>query len=38
MDALEIHSKRFNAKEVTFPKANGKFIFPAADGRITLSG
>ena len=38
MDAWEIYSKRLNAKEVTFPKENGKFIFPAADGRITLSG
>ena len=38
MDASEIYSKRLNAKEVIFPKENGKFIFPAADGRITLSG
>ena len=38
MDASEIYSERLNAKEVTFPKENGKFIFPAADGRITLSG
>ena len=29
---------RLNAKEVIFPKENGNFIFPAADGRITLSG
>ena len=36
MDASEIYSKRLNAKEVIFPKENGKFIFPAADGRITL--
>ena len=27
MDASEIYSKRFNAKEVVFPKENGKFIF-----------
>ena len=27
MDASEIHSKRLNAKEVIFPKENGKFIF-----------
>ena len=27
MDASEIYSKRLNAKEVIFPKANGKFIF-----------
>ena len=38
MDASEIYSKRRNAKELIFPKENGKFIFPAADGRITLSG
>ena len=39
MDASEIYSKRLNAKEVMFPKENGKFIFPAADGRIkTLGG
>ena len=38
MDASEIYSERLNAKEVIFPKENGKFIFPAADGRITLSG
>ena len=34
----EIHSKRLNAKEVTFSK-QGEFIFPIADGRIkTLGG
>ena len=38
MDASEIYSKRLNAKEVIFPKENGKFIFPVAHGRITLSG
>ena len=39
MDASEIYSKRLNAKEVLFPKENGKFIFPIADGRIkTLGG
>ena len=38
MDALEIYSKRLNAKEVIFPK-QGEFIFPIADGRIkTLGG
>ena len=37
MDASEIYSKRFNAKEVIFPE-QGEFIFPAADGRIKLSG
>ena len=38
MDASEIYSKRLNAKEVIFPKAKGKFIFPIADGRIKLLG
>ena len=36
MDASEIYSERLNAKEVIFPRENG--IFPAPDGRITLSG
>ena len=27
MDGSEIYSKRFSAKEVIFPKENGKFIF-----------
>ena len=38
MDASEIYSKRINAKEVIFPKENGKFIFPVADGRIKFIG
>ena len=38
MDASEIHSKRFNAKEVILPKRNGKIMFPVADGRIKLPG
>ena len=38
MDASEIYSKKLNAKEVIFPKENGKFIFPTADGRNNLSG
>ena len=38
MDASEIYSKRLNAKEVIFPKENGKIIFPVADGRIKLLG
>ena len=37
-DASEIYSKRLNAKEVIFSQKNGKFIFPAADGRIKLPG
>ena len=38
MDASEVYSKRLNAKEVIFPKENGKFIFPAAGGWIKLPG
>ena len=38
MDASEIYSERLNAKEVIFPNENAKSIFPAADGRINLSG
>ena len=38
MDASEIYAKRLNAKEVVFPKENGKFIFPVADGRIKFVG
>ena len=38
MDASEIYSKRLNEKVVIFPKENGKFIFPVADGRIKFVG
>ena len=38
MDASEIYCKRLNAKEVIFSLEDGKFIFPAAEGRIKLSG
>ena len=38
MDALEIYSERLNAKEVIFPKENGKIIFPITDGPIKLPG
>ena len=38
MDASEIYSKRLNAKEVIFPKENGEFIFPIADGPIKTPG
>ena len=38
MDASEIYSTRLNAKGVIFPKENGKFTFPVADGRIKLPG
>ena len=34
MYASEIYSKRLLAKEVIFPKEEGEFIFPIADGRI----
>ena len=37
MDASEIYSKRFNAKEVIFPK-EGEFTFPIAEGRIKTPG
>ena len=37
MDALEIYSKRLNAKEVIFPNDKGELIFPIADGRIKTS-
>ena len=38
MDALEIYSKRPNAKEVLCPKQNGKLHFPVADGRKKIVG
>ena len=38
MDASEIYLKRLNAKEVIFPKDEGEFIFPIADGRIKPFG
>ena len=38
MDASEIYAKRLNAKEVIFHQKNGNFIFPVADGHITLPG
>ena len=38
IDASEIFKKRLNAKEVIFPKENGKFIFPVADGRLKFIG
>ena len=38
MGASDIYSKRLNAKEVIFPRENGNFIFPIADGRIKLPG
>ena len=38
MGASEICSKRLNVKAVVFPKENGKFVFPFADGRIKIIG
>ena len=38
VDASEIYSKRFNAKEVIFPKEKGEFYIPIADGRIKPLG
>ena len=38
MDASEIYSKRLNAKEVIFPKENGKFISQVADVRLKFIG
>ena len=35
---LKSTRKGLNAKEVIFPKENGKFILPVADGRIKLLG
>ena len=38
MDASEIYSRRLDAKEVIFPKEEGEFIFPIADGRLKPLG
>ena len=38
MDASEVYSNRLSAKEVIFPKENGKLVFPVADGRIRFVG
>ena len=38
MDASEIYSKRLNAKEVTFRKEKGEFVFQSQDGRIKPFG
>ena len=38
MDASEIYSKRLSTKEVIFPKENGEFVLPVADGRIKTPG
>ena len=38
LDALEIHARRLNAKEVLTSKRCGIFTFPIADGAAKLSG
>ena len=38
MDVTEIHVWRFDAKEIITPKDGEHFIFPIADGTVTLSG
>ena len=38
MDASEIYSNKFYAKEVIFPQEKGEFIFPITDGRIKTPG
>ena len=38
MDASEVYSKRLNAKDLSFPREKGEFIFPIADGRIKPLG
>ena len=38
MDASEIYSERLNAKEVIFPKENGKFIFQPQVDESNFSG
>ena len=38
MDASEIYAKRLNAKEVIFPRENGKIKSESADGRIKFVG
>ena len=36
MDALELHARRLNAKEVLTPQRSGNFIFPVADGTVKI--
>ena len=38
MDASEIHARKLNAKEVSTPMKNEKFVFPVADGTVKTAG
>ena len=38
MGASELHARRLNAKEVFTPKKGENFVFPVADGTVTISG
>ena len=38
MDASELHVRRLSAKEVLTPQRSGNFIFPVADGTVTVFG
>ena len=38
MDASELHARRLNAKEVLTPMNCEHYIFPVADGIVTISG
>ena len=38
MDALEIHARRLNAKEVLTPMKGDSFMFPVADGTAKIFG
>ena len=38
LDALEIHSRRLDAKEVPMPNSGDNFKFCVADGTVELAG
>ena len=38
MDALEIHARRLNTKEVLTPMKGDSFMFPVADGTVKIFG
>ena len=38
MDASELHTRRFNAKEVLTPMKGDKFASPGADGTVKIYG
>ena len=38
MDASELHTRRFNAKEVLTPMKGEQIVFPVADGTVKISG